>query len=370
MTLKIMLTGDVHLGRKFSSYPEDTARQLEQARFRSLKNVVNEACRRECNLLVIAGDLFDKVTILEGDLLEAINILSEFSGDLVVVLPGNHDFAGVDLWDNFQRKAPADVVLLDKTKPYELNRFDLKATIYPAPCDDRTSRENNLDWIKKEDIKDDRFKLGVAHGALQGISPDMTDSYFSMRSEELRKLNIDLWLLGHTHIPLPKNVDENIQNEYIFNCGTPEPDGLDCSHEGQAWYIELEKDGSTKAIPVKTGEYRFLDIAREVNSEDDFACLLQEVRQKEKAEKTVMRIKIFGRIPEAAYKKKQEYYRKFRDSVFHLQILDDDLNLQLNRDKIAEEFPEGSFPYQVLEELIDDERALELAYELLQEVKQ
>ena len=93
-----------------------------------------------------------------------------------------------------------------------------------------------------------KYKIGISHGALKGVSPDMTDKYFKMSKDELKNLNMDLWLLGHTHLPYP--FEEEITNRKIFNCGTPEPDGLDCSHFGNSWFIEIDNNKNIWRINI------------------------------------------------------------------------------------------------------------------------
>lgn len=366
-----MLTGDVHLGRKFSNYPDEVSHKLEEARYKALKKVVKEGNNRGCNLLVVAGDLFDKITTPEQDVIKAINILNKFSGDAVVVLPGNHDYKQIDAWDTFRDNLTGNMILLDKEEKYDLNNLDLEVSLFPAPCDNKESKENKLDWIKDcKKRETNKYELGIAHGALVGVSPDMTDSYFKMTKEELRELNMDIWLLGHTHIPYPEvNEGNGVQNRSIFNSGTPEPDGLNYRHSGQAWYIELDEEKQIEASKIITGNYLFQDIAREINSEDDLNSLIKEIGNDNAAGK-ILRLKLSGRINQEVYNKKNDYYREIEEKVAYARILDDDLNLKLTRDKIAEEFPADSFPSQVLNELLEDEKALELAYELMQEVKE
>ena len=77
MSLKIMHTGDIHLGRKFSGYNDELSNRLEEARYETLKNIVIEANNRSCNLFVIAGDLFDKITMPEKDIIILCNVIDK-----------------------------------------------------------------------------------------------------------------------------------------------------------------------------------------------------------------------------------------------------------------------------------------------------
>ncbi|MFO7814735.1 MAG: DNA repair exonuclease [Halanaerobiales bacterium] len=371
MALKILHTGDIHLGRKFSHYNDELSKKLEEVRYETLMSIVKEANDRSCNLLVFAGDLFDKITMPDKDIVKALDILDKFSGDAILVLPGNHDNKNIDAWKTFKENIHDRILFLEEEKIYDLNRFDLDIDIYPAPCDSKHSSENKLQWIKGvSERNNDNYEIGIAHGAIKGVSPDMTDSYFNMSKSELRSLNLDLWLLGHTHIPIPTTKENNVVfNKKIYNAGTPEPDGFDCRHKGFVWYIEMNSKEDIKAELIKTGKYSFEELNKEIKTEEDLNNLLEGIKSNN-PENKLIRLDLYGRIDQAIHNKKNEYYNKIEDITFYARINDDDLNLKITKEKIKEEFSEGSFPFQFLNELMGEDKTLEIAYELIQEVKE
>lgn len=100
--LKIAHTADNHIGMKFNKYGP-LKKDLVEARFKSLKKLVDKANDRCCDLLVISGDLFDSINIARPDIEKTVGILKEFSGEYVLIIPGNHDFysGNEDLWKIF-----------------------------------------------------------------------------------------------------------------------------------------------------------------------------------------------------------------------------------------------------------------------------
>ena len=94
MTIKIFHTADLHLGMKFARYPA-IQNELINARYEALERMVEMANKEECELFIVAGDLFDRVTVKPVEIKKAVDILNGFAGDLVLVLPGNHDFIPV-----------------------------------------------------------------------------------------------------------------------------------------------------------------------------------------------------------------------------------------------------------------------------------
>lgn len=368
MALKIVHTGDIHLGMKFNQYPQ-ISEQLENARYQALENVVKEANQRNANLIAVAGDLFDKTNIKSADIKKTIDILDNFAGDAVLILPGNHDYSDgiTKLWDKFREELTGKIIILDEKRIYKLHDFQIPAAIYPAPCETKLSAENNLGWIKNLDSRDKvDYQIALAHGALAGFSPDLNDNYFKMSREELLDIEMDIWLLGHSHLSYPNQ--DKVINHKIFNNGTPEPDGMDCSHPGYAWYIELNKAKEIKAERILTGNYHFSDLAKEVNNQAELENLVEQILNKS-PETKILRLKLRGELPREEFKVKDKILRKLRDRCFYTKIDQSNLEMKIDREIIREEFSENSFPYQLLTELENDNQALHLAYKMLKEVQ-
>lgn len=369
MSLKIMHTGDLHLGMKFNQYPNISSK-LENARYQALENVVVEANQREANLLVIAGDLFDRSSIKNVKIIKAIDILNKFAGEAILILPGNHDYSdGVSsLWSQFKKEIKGRMLILEQEKVYLLQDFGIDAAVYPAPCDRKLSADNRLGWIKKlVERPSVDYHLLTAHGALAGFSPDLNDDYFKMTETELLNLEMDLYLLGHSHLPYPKK--ESVSGHKIFNNGTPEPDGMDCSHHGSAWYIELNENKEVEAEQIKTGNYHFSDLEAELNSLTELENLIGQILNSE-AETKILRLKLKGELPREDFAEKDNELARLRDNCFYVKIDQNDLTIRIDQELIAEEFDEKSFPYQLLNELGDNHQAQHLAYKMLKEVQE
>ena len=369
MPLKIFHTGDIHLGMQFSSYPPSVGVKLKEARIEVLSRIVELANEEDCDLIVVAGDLFNNNKVERKLISKAVNIFDRFKGKAVLFLPGNHDYdIGQDnVWRTFERKATKRMVLLNEFRTYDLSEHGLDLTVYPAPCDSRHSASNNLDWIKNfNDEAKNNFSIGIAHGALEGISPDLTDQYFKMSRAELLAIEMDLWLLGHSHIQYPE--EDKAVNKKIFNSGTPEPDGLDCKHEGFAWIINLNADKAISAKKIKTGKFRFFDLKKNINNKKDLKALKKDLLA-DRPQNKVVRLNLSGGIEESVYNDKNNLYNDLKLELAYLAIEDENLYIKLNHDQIEAKFTKGSFPYQFLQRLEDDEKSLHLAYELIKEVQ-
>lgn len=364
MSLKIFHTGDIHLGMKFNGYDQRVKEVLAEARFLSLENMIQRSNDLDTDIFVIAGDLFNTTQALKRDIKRAVKILNGFNGACVIVMPGNHDYDNgmMELWDEFTSVPSEKILLINKEERYSLEDYDLDVVVYPAPCHSKHSKENSLAWIKKEGIANSgKYHIGVAHGALEGLSPDIEGNYYYMEMDELDSIDTDLWLIGHTHVRYP--LKDKVIDQKIYNAGTPEPDGLDYSGEGSAWFITIDEE-SKNAEKINTGEYRFFDEDFKIESDEDLDSISNWILKEDRS-KQIIRLNISGRISKEGYGSISEFYDSLHKKVFHLIVNDSDLKLKINEDTIKKEFTEGSFPYEFLNKLTYDEEALQIAYDLL-----
>jgi exonuclease SbcD len=370
MGIKILATADLHLGMKFAAYPELQA-ELTEARFETLGRLVARANQERCNLLLIAGDLFHRATAPRKEIARVAGLLAEFQGECVAVLPGNHDYysgSSGSLWGNFREQAGDRVVLLYQRRVYDLSHYGLAASLYPGPCDSKHSRENALGWLPAPPETtglQTTLRIGVAHGSIEGISPDTEGNYFPMTQVELRGAGMDFWVVGHTHNQHPATEDAE---DFLFIPGCPEPDGFDCSHEGKAWIINA--GDAVRGQSLSTGAYRFH--SREIRLEDgsDLENLFAPYRSEEFA-RALVRLDLEGRLNAAKQHELREILAALAASLAWLRVDDSALTEEITAARLNAEFSAGSFPYLLLKRLIDaeDNEALQIAYALIQEAR-
>jgi len=354
---------------KFAGYPEVRER-LAEARFEALERVVSLANSEECALLAIAGDLFDRQRLAANEVQRAAEALSRFEGDVALVLPGNHDFSAPDseLWSRFRRSAGDRTLLLDRTEPVDLRHYGLPAAVYPAPCTSRRSAENNIGWIREAGpVAGVQFHIGIAHGSLAGLSPDPEQNYYPMSRDELLDLPMDIWLLGHTHVRYP---EEPASGDRVFNPGTPEPDGFDCSHSGAAFVIDLEEDRPPAARIVPTGAYQFADMTLSLSPDLTSEEIVR--RAADRADSTVLlRLELTGTASTETISALPAIEGTLREKVFYLELDSGGLREAVTPERIAREFPEGSFGHRLLSSLLEngDNAAADSAFALLEEAR-
>ncbi len=376
--IKIFVTGDNHFGKKYDRYPEIRDRLVDN-RFVCFEKMVEKAEQEGCDIFAVTGDLFDNCSsIRKSDVERVVRILAGFAGR-VLVLPGNHDYyTGEEkVWKDFDdalRTCDNNIIRLDRFEPYPIEIAEETVVIYPAFCRSKHSRENNLGWIKEMSVpKNGQINIGMAHGAIEGVTPDMQKEYFLMTEPELQAIPMDVWLVGHTHIPYPGGLseDEEIGGYRIFNAGTHAQTDLHNNTRGYGFIISVDKQGDKAQVSAKkyqSGTIFFYDIAVRVSSAegDSLEALLQEKLDPLEAE-SVVRLTVTGSVLSEEYSRRQELYKKYCDRFLSWELQDDELHEEITLDRVREEFAESSFAAKLMEALQGDQTELQMAYELLQE---
>jgi DNA repair exonuclease SbcCD nuclease subunit len=370
MAISLLLTSDFHLGMRFASYPDVAARVLGEARFSCLGRAVAGANAAQSDLLVVAGDLFESVRTPVRDVQRAAEILRGFQGRLAVVMPGNHDYFAPDdsLWRRFRDFSGDSVLLLDQPRPYPLSRYDVDACLYPGPCTAKHSGENAVDWVASaRQDRGIRHHIGIAHGSLEGYSPDMDGRYYPMRPQELLAAGMQLWLLGHTHVRFPAAPGPG---DRIFCAGTPEPDGLDCAHEGFAWHLSVGDNSAVSARAERVGRLRFKEITVRVREGAEIEQALVPLLA-DAPEATVLRLHLEGRAPREVRESVGALAARLSERFLHAEVRDEELELEITEAEIDRDYPQGSFPHSLLTRLAGsrDHDALQAAHELLREAR-
>lgn len=372
--LRIFVTGDNHIGLKYASH--ENASVLISRRSEAFKGMVEGANRENCELFVIAGDLFENTSgVSKGEISALLDTLSGFNGT-VVVLPGNHDYydADVKLWQYFKdvMKEHDNIMLLTEYRPYELDVGGERVVLYPALCTTRHSAvgENNLGWIKNTDIEDNgAYHIGIAHGAVEGESLDNEGRYFLMTHSELESIPVDVWLIGHTHVPFPRNLTEQYAKSCkVFNPGTHVQTDVSCNTEGLCFVIEIGDDKTVRAKKFVSGNLRFYRRNITVTEGELESTVTRELA--DIGDESVVDIILSGSVSAEEHENRAGILDKVLARFVEGTYNDYALSKVISEEMIASEFAETSFSAGLLTALLDEPKEAQLAYELLKTLKE
>ena len=372
--LRIFVTGDNHIGMKYASHEQ--AAILASSRITAFEGMVKTANHENCALFAITGDLFENTySVSKRDIKALLDALSCFQGT-VVVLPGNHDYYDKDVkvWQYFKDVMASydNIMLLTDYRPYEIDVNGEDVILYPALCTSLHSApgQNNLGWTKETTIDNDSaYHIGIAHGAVEGETIDNEGQYFLMKRSELESIPMDAWLIGHTHVPFPRNLSENYTaSERVFNAGTHVQTDVSCNTEGLCFIVDIADNKSIRAKKVVSGNLRFYRKHIEVSAGEMENTIANEL--KDISDNSVVDIILKGAVTieeyEARHKIIEASLARFIEGTYN----DYSLNKLISKALIESEFPETFFSAGLLNSLLEEPKEAQLAYELLKSLKE
>ncbi len=373
--IKIFVTGDNHIGLKYASHPQGPV--LAAARLEAFQGMVANANAQQCDFFVITGDLFENTYgIAKKEIEKLTEVFAQFQG-IVAVLPGNHDYYDEEgkLWQQFQDviKTKDNILLLTEYRPYRLSMNDAEVMLYPALCTSLHSApgENNLGWIKNQDMSDSHcYHIGIAHGAVVGETIDSEGQYFLMSREELADIPVDVWLLGHTHVPFPQNLGLDLAptGEKIFNPGTHVQTDVSCNTSGVCFIIAISEDKTICAQQIPSGPLRFCRKHITLTAGEMETILERELA--DIPDNSVVDVVFSGAVTIEEYESRASLFQQALSRFIEGTYRDGALSKLISEELIRREFPETSFSAGLLLALLDKPQEAQLAYELLKSLKE
>lgn len=352
--IRILHTADNHIGISFSQYPDTVRDRLVNERFDALERMVKAANDRHAHFVVVAGDLFDKLSVKAADVNRTVEVLKRFEGEAVLVLAGNHDFCeGPDskLWKTFRKVAEGSTVLaMTEQRTYDFALDEGAVRFYACPCPTKYSADPMTGWVADEMKDEGMLHIGLAHGNVEGLGLDADQRYFNMREPDLRAAGMHTWLLGHIHVPSP--APGTTGKPTYFMPGIHTPDSVKCTHPGHAWWIELEADGTIKHEQLTTGTIRFVRLEKRLEHVNDIDALRQTVQAMD-APSTMLDLQLTGRLSEADLGTLNTLVDELAQRFLHI-ARDQDIDQVLDAAAIAISFPEGTLPHALLTGLLTD----------------
>jgi len=247
MGLKILHSADWHLDSPFVGFSEQQRQFLREAQ-RKIPGKVADLCRREdCDMVLLAGDLFDgearqeTVDILKREL--------ENCGVPVLIAPGNHDFCGPDSpW--LEESWPENVFIFTGGLESVTIR-GLNCRIYGAAFQSMDCASLLEDFQAQGD---ERYCVAVLHGdPLQRNSP-----YNPITNAQVRNSTLDYLALGHVHKAGAFRSGETL-------CAWPGcPMGRGWDETGEKGVCIVTIDQEAKVQPRSLHLPRFFDLEVEV----------------------------------------------------------------------------------------------------------
>lgn len=294
--LKLLHCADLHLDIPFDARDAAASALRRQQLRETLSRVVDVALEREVDLLLIAGDLFERSYLSHDTSVFLLEQLDRLAGHCrVVITPGNHDF--------YHAQSPYATLTFPK-HVHIFHSEQLSCLLLPelrcrvfgyAFCAIDHPRAPLADFVLPE-AQDCDFSLLCAHtefgNPLSQKAPIL--------SRELEQSGFDYAALGHIH---RCSGMQYVGSTHYAYCGST--DGLDFGNCGKKtmFYVELEKnedktDFRFEAIPTSPRHYEILPVRVDGVREtaDLLAPIHAAIQKKHYNENTALRIILEGEV--------------------------------------------------------------------------
>ena len=265
-------TADWQMGRAFSRFETEDGAALVEARFEAIETLARLANERQCDAVLVAGDVFDAQTVSDRTIRRVFNATREFTGPWVM-LPGNHDAALAEsVWTRARRLGaiPDNVHLA--LEPGVINLEQQGLAVLCAPLTQRNTYSDLTEAFNTCETPEGLVRVGLAHGSVQGLLPDEIDSTNPILPNRAETARLDYLALGDWHGT--KQIDER-----TWYSGTPEPERFRNNGAGYALIVNVPAPGESPTVtPVETARYQWHQWRENLTVESDLDQLLDRLQ--------------------------------------------------------------------------------------------
>ncbi len=316
--MKFLHTADIHLDSAFCSVGVTDAQALRERQRSVLKKIFATAKEEECDMVLIAGDLFDTVFVSPETRSLCLALFADFKNP-IIISPGNHD-AYVD--GSFYKSValPENVYVFTSS---ELQYFDfpkLNTTVAGYAFTSAAMPKDPL--ASPPPVRhNERVLLLCAHTELNVP----TSRYAPALTSDIVRHRFDYAALGHIH-------KHEMVSDNIVYCGFPEGRSFDEQGEGGVMIVTANGVEPPVVERVIISEISYVTAELSV----DGACEPDEVARSVRAEidkhiarygKVALRIELTGSVTPEATEGVRELEATVREGLVSLRITDSTLAL-------------------------------------------
>ncbi|GEP66993.1 hypothetical protein CBE01nite_47610 [Clostridium beijerinckii] len=228
--IKILHIADIHFDTPFSGMTPKLALKSKEELKQVFENIMLITLNEEIDILLIAGDVFDNLSVKKTTLHFIKSCFENISKVKVFISPGNHDpfneksfYSIVDWPSNVHIfKGSVEKVILE----------DLKTVVWGAGF--------NTTHVSKSLLKDvERINgynnIMVIHGEVSSVKEG--NNYNPIMEEDIIKSDLDYIALGHRH---KFSEVKKIGNTYYSYSGCPQGRGFDELEEKGIVFLEIK----------------------------------------------------------------------------------------------------------------------------------
>ena len=235
--IKILHSADWHLGAPMTGF-DPAATEVLQKESKQIPPKIAALCQKEnCDLLLLAGDLFDGVPSRETVL--SVQSALESLSIPVIITPGNHDFCSIDS-PYLQDTWPENVHIFTKAEIESIVFPQLNCRIYGCGYE-AMDCPPLLKHFHTQGAE--KYHIGVFHADATTAS-----TYFPITRQQLQESGLQYVALGHIH----KHGSITAGETLCLWPGCPMGRGFDELGTKGAILVTLDDTAEARFLPLNT----------------------------------------------------------------------------------------------------------------------
>ena len=308
--MKIIHCSDLHLDSKMeTNLDKEKARERKNEILITFENMVSYARENDVNIIIIAGDLFDKKTItVKAKKTVRNSIISNPEIDFIY-LKGNHDEAG---FLDEDEELPQNLKTFNSYNwtTYNYDNLTISGIEF--------GNLENYEIYNSLILEKNKTNIVVMHG--QESETDAKDKTEIINLKALKNKNIDYLALGHIHTYKQEKLDN--RGIYCYS-GCLEGRGFDeCGEKG---FVLLELDNNTiktKFIPFasRTLYEVNVDLTGTYDNNEIEKRIIEKIKDIPKT--SLVKLVLGGEVEIGEQRDIEYLTKKFESNFYYLKIID------------------------------------------------
>ncbi|MDU4882771.1 DNA repair exonuclease [uncultured Clostridium sp.] len=358
--VKVLHCADLHFDTPFKELSKEVSDTSKNELLEVFKNIIDLAIDENIEVLLIAGDVFDNLTVNKNTLFFISDQIRRIKNIKVFISPGNHDpyneksFYSMINW-------PENVYIFKGDMEFKEVK-ELNLIVWGAGF--RNNYENKT-LLRRINIDNDKINIMLLHGEI--TSSNSKNEYNPIYINDIYNSNIDYIALGHRH--KFSGILKEGMTTYAYS-GCPQGRGFD--EEGEKGVIigEVYKGGTNlEFFPVYKRKYvtKEIDIT-DTNNYDEVVFKVLSDLSDEEIHKNFYKIILKGELKEHFKLKENLLIDKLKNKFYYFKIIND-TSIEVNLEELSKDYSiKGKFIAKIIEKLKeasdDDKEILKLALKI------
>lgn len=364
--VRVLHTADWQVGMTRRYLPPEAQQRFTSARTDVVRRIGELAQEQSCDLVVVAGDVFEHSQITPQTVRRALEALREVPVP-VYLLPGNHDHLGpMSIWSSplLRAELPEHVHVLDTPGPVVVAEgVELVAAPWTGKHPGADPVAGALDLLPDGPAPDGTVRIVVGHGGVDLLDRDEHNSAPVAVDPLVAALDegrVHYVALGDRHSCT------QVGDPAIWYSGAPEPTDWREQRPGEVLVVDVEPGrvggrGRVEVRPHRVARWTYAAIEARVDSDADLESLDRTLAAVPDKERAVVRLGLRGTLGLAQHARLEQILERHGDllAALHRPAQHSDVVL-VDGDDLSE-LGLGGFLAGALEEIREEAAAAQEA---------